>query len=98
MNLTGVVNDDWQGRRAVVSEETMAKAREISRKNTGVGSGLSAEPLPSEMPKNADGERGEDGKVSRRYVKKVCDLTFDLRMIDTLERGQLRVGFTLATA
>jgi hypothetical protein len=33
MNLTGVVKNDWQGYKVVVSEATMAQARELSRSN-----------------------------------------------------------------
>lgn len=36
MNLTNVVKNDWQGHKAVVSEATMAKARELSRNNNTV--------------------------------------------------------------
>ena len=47
INLTGVVKNDWQGYKAVVSDATMAQARELSRSSNIV-----------ELPKAKDG--GDD--------------------------------------
>lgn len=70
LNLTGVVKNDWQGHKAVVSEATMAQAREISKNNSTVElpKAKSSEAAPNDPGVHAR-LAAEDGTVSRRHQK-----------------------------
>lgn len=62
MNLTGVVKNDWQGRKTVVSATTMAQAREMSKNSSTV-----------ELPRPQSTEDSEHGAASGPSKQAVDD-------------------------